>query len=679
MSELIAKSKEYKIERQKQKELDSEMREELDQGLDELRELLGGSVPNRPAEQLPGPARTTAPAADDADYDKEVRQLAFEARAKPKDRTKTEEELAIEEKERLEQAEAKRQRRMRGEESEEEETGTRKKRKTDRAPDADDLDDDFMGEVDEDGGISLLGPGLTRETIENMRVDPSDDEIEGSDEDSDEDGEEDEEEDEDDSDEDDDAGSALEDLDEEEAESDDEEPAPRLVKGKGKAKASKPAVKEIPFTFPCPATVDEFEDVLEGLDDSALPTVVQRIRALHHPSLAQGNKEKLQEFLGVLLDYILILASQPSPPFDIISALGPHLSALVKLNPLTASSHFVSKLTLMQKNLQRGLARGPSNPTSKTLPGAPELVILRVIGTVWSTSDFSHPVVQPAILLIGQYLAQSRIRGVPDLASGLFLCSIALQYEAMSKRLVPEVVNFVASAILCLLKRRKDAVASPYPTLIACDIAQISFVEAHRPANFAAALEGSNQSQSKADLLAVSLQLISTLATMYSSSTAFIEMFKPVLAVLEGSHSAKLAPGLKTLFQQTKDTLSRQLGFASDARQPLTLQDHKPIPIASYAPKFEDDFAPGKHYDPDVERNAAAKLKAEYKKERKGAIRELRKDNRFLAGEKAREQAAKDEEYNARMRKAVGSLNVERAEEKEMEREKKREKRRAGR
>jgi nucleolar protein 14 len=33
---------------------------------------------------------------------------------------------------------------------------------------------------------------------------------------------------------------------------------------------------------------------MEPLDDSAIPTVVQRIRAIHHPSLAQGNKEKLQ-------------------------------------------------------------------------------------------------------------------------------------------------------------------------------------------------------------------------------------------------------------------------------------------------------------------------------------------------------------------------------------------------
>lgn len=134
-----------------------------------------------------------------------------------------------------------------------------------------------------------------------------------------------------------------------------------------------------------------------------------------------------------------------------------------------------------------------------------------------------------------------------------------------------------------------------------------------------------------------------------------------MLGVSSADHSKKPV-------QDAKDSLARLVKFARDARQPLTMQHHKPIPIASYAPKFEDDFAPGKHYDPDVERNSAAKVKALYKKERKGAIRELRKDNRFLAEERAKEQAQKDAAYNAKMRRVEGDINMERAEEKEMQR-----------
>ena len=125
---------------------------------------------------------------------------------------------------------------------------------------------------------------------------------------------------------------------------------------------------------------------------------------------------------------------------------------------------------------------------------------------------------------------------------------------------------------------------------------------------------------------------------------------------------------MQTIHAETVAVLKRQLNLARSTRQPLTLQAHKAIPIATFAPKFEDDFAPGKHYDPDAERNAAQKLKALYKKERKGAIRELRKDNKFLAGEKARAQADKDKQYTAKMRRVEGEINMERAEEKQMER-----------
>jgi nucleolar protein 14 len=81
----------------------------------------------------------------------------------------------------------------------------------------------------------------------------------------------------------------------------------------------------------------------------------------------------------------------------------------------------------MQKNLSRGLARGATRLDSKTYPGAPELVILRLVGSIWSTSDFSHPVVAPSILLIGQYLGHGRLRRTADIASGLMLCSLLVQ------------------------------------------------------------------------------------------------------------------------------------------------------------------------------------------------------------------------------------------------------------
>ena len=278
--------------------MDEDIRQELDDGIDDLRTLLR---PNVPAEA--GPSRRPAVTVTmDADYDQDVRSLAFDARSKPKNRTKTEEELAAEEAETLQKAEARRLRRMRGESisDEDDEDPKRPGRRKESRREADDLDDDFEEEP-EDGPF---GRGLTREDIENMApitgpgmdsdLDEAEGEGDGESEEDDDSGSEDEEE--DDSDDSEEAAVELE-SDEESAVQDSlpgGEVMP-LTSSKRRTKQQKQQEHEtIPYTFPCPASIDELEEILDTLPESALDTVIQRIRALHHPSLAQGNKEKLQ-------------------------------------------------------------------------------------------------------------------------------------------------------------------------------------------------------------------------------------------------------------------------------------------------------------------------------------------------------------------------------------------------
>jgi nucleolar protein 14 len=232
----------------------------------------------------------------DQDYDKVVRELAFEQRAKPKDRTKTDEEIALEQKHLLETAERKRLRRMMGEEDSdsEEETGRRKRR---RQVGGDDLEDDFY---DEEGGFAGLGIGLTEDaegySLKASNTEPLSDEDEDSRSSS---------------------RQSDEDEDSDESESQSEglgsegEEPEELVSGRTMVRTSSKTTtrtaNELPFTFPCPASHEEFLDILDGIEDKDVPTVVQRIRTLHHPSLAEDNKFKLQ----VILCCILIRTSNP--------------------------------------------------------------------------------------------------------------------------------------------------------------------------------------------------------------------------------------------------------------------------------------------------------------------------------------------------------------------------------
>jgi nucleolar protein 14 len=277
------------LRRQMEREQEDNLRHQLDQDFDSLRSLLyapdpsstgSNSVPlGRIGEEKIHFSTSTAapvlPELQEQDYDTHVRELAFDKRAQPKDRTKTEEELALEEKETLEKAERKRRRRMLGEDGEESEEDQdkgkgKKKRKRERG--ADDLDDDFQ----EDEQLGGLGAGLGVEA----KADSGSDADDGSEED-------DEKE----------AGERDSDSESEDEYSEAEEGEHNGLTSthkSGHTSSNHPKVTKLPFTFPCPKTHEEFLEIVEDVEDNDVPTVVQRIRALYHPSLAPENKFKLQ-------------------------------------------------------------------------------------------------------------------------------------------------------------------------------------------------------------------------------------------------------------------------------------------------------------------------------------------------------------------------------------------------
>ena len=67
------------------------------------------------------------------------------------------------------------------------------------------------------------------------------------------------------------------------------------------------------------------------------------------------------------------------------------------------------------------------------------------------------------------------------------------------------------------------------------------------------------------------------------------------------------------------------------ARKPLTRRSATRAPeVKLLNPRFEEEFAAGKDFDLDRERAAAKQLRRQLQKERRGAMRELRKDAAFL-------------------------------------------------
>ncbi|CAG8612988.1 6999_t:CDS:2 [Racocetra fulgida] len=126
-----------------------------------------------------------------------------------------------------------------------------------------------------------------------------------------------------------------------------------------------------------------------------------------------------------------------------------------------------------------------------------------------------------------------------------------------------------------------------------------------------------------------------------------------------------------TKISSIQETLERLQKFSKKNRKPLELQHHRPIPLPTYTPKFQENFSIDKHYDPDKERATLNKLKAQFKKERKGAIRELRKDSIYIAHHNLKKVKEKDTLYKKRINSIMGILETEQGEKKAYEKAKK--------
>ena len=241
----------------------------------------------------------------------------------------------------------------------------------------------------------------------------------------------------------------------------------------------------------------------------------------------------------------------------LVSTLVPHLFALCRLYPIESAEYFVEKLSLMQKNLKHGLATGALEPVAKTWPGLSELIFLRVIGIVWPTSDLRHPVISPARLLMGAYLGLCRVRSFVDIASGLFLSSLFLQYESLSKRFVPEAIRFVVNAMLHLVPH---AFADPQslPGALSCpdlrsalckslviDSAQAKGLVFQKPDLSRMVTSANLAEQSKINAFGVALDLLNRFADTYKSLDGFIELYEPIDLVLSGLECGQLSDDVR--------------------------------------------------------------------------------------------------------------------------------------
>ncbi|KAM6135652.1 nucleolar protein 14 isoform 2-T2 [Phoenicopterus ruber ruber] len=670
IEEMIAKSKQEKQERQTRRESALELTEKLDNDWKEIQTLIAHKTLKSERKDK----EVEKPKPDD--YDMIVRELGFEMKAKPSERMKTEEELAKEEQARLQKLEADRLRRMRG-------IDEQANKKKPSHVSADDLADGFILDKDDRRLLSYKDGKIN---TENEEEEEEEEEEEGGEEDNE--NEEESEEESANEDEEDGAADSHSDL-ESDLESEEEEAVGNKEQKKHKANENEShnveeidpkmesAKSELPYTFAVPESHETFKSLLAGRTIEQQLTILERIQKCNHPSLAVGNKAKLEKLFGFLLEYIGELATLDLPELRTIDKLVLPLYNLCQMFPEAASD----SIKFILRDAAHDMEEVIEVKGRATFPGLDTLIYLKITSLLFPTSDFCHPVVTPAFIYMSQLLTKCRITTLQDVIKGLFICCLFLEYVSLSRRFVPELINFLLGVLhISLPKNQAQGYTVVHPftpvgknleLLLVCDKKDLeSWQKQNLPLSIVTRLKESSRTEMnhvRLSCLALCFDLIKKCAALYESLPSFHEIMHPVRILLTQHMPVNELP---EQMQEWYHSALKELDNKVKHYTPLICEKKKPVPLKQYTPKIVKVLEFGRKQGGSKKEQERKQLIQKHKRELKGAIREIRKDNQFLARMQLSEIMERDAARKRKVKELLGSLATQEGEWKAMKRKK---------
>ncbi|CAM4663803.1 unnamed protein product [Leuciscus chuanchicus] len=661
IEELIIKSKQEKRERQTQKEEAQVLTEKLDQEWRSIQNLLAHKTPKAERKEEADKPRME-------EYDVMVRELGFEMKAQPSEKLKSSEELAREERLRLQTLEADRLKRMMGDaEGESAQTHTHFS--------ADDINDGFILDGDERKTLAYKDGKWNIEEEEDEEGGEEEHETGADDEDEGEEGEEEEDDGVDDEGEEDDDGDLQSDEEEEDQAAEEEEVREEApVRDEEQRRAVQEAARaELPYTFTAPESYRDLQSLLQGHSSEQQRLILDRTITCHHPSLASGNKAKLQRLFGFLLEYVGELASQNPPDLRTVNLLIPQICSLCQLFPEAACKTVQMLLSDSAHSMEETLEVKGRAP----MPDLDMLVLLKITALLFPTSDFRHPVTTPAFLYISQALSKCVVVSLEDACKGLILCCLALEFVSLSKRFFPELMNFLLGLLHLTVPDKSNTgyvVLSPFRQQGKnCDLLVLTDPSAsqswnRKPVSLHSAVRcPAEREHCRLSLVDSCLDLVKRCTSLYKDLPSYSHIFQPIRTLLLNHLPVALYPSCtQDLHREILDAIPEK----PSQHAPLVFKKKKPIPLKLFTPKIVEILDYGKKRGNTKEEKERERLKHKHKREFKGALREIRKDTRFLAREKLNDIMSRDSERKRKVKELFGSLANQEGEWKALKRNK---------
>ncbi|KAF5290007.1 hypothetical protein FQR65_LT11673 [Abscondita terminalis] len=651
INQLIAESKKRKAEKQKAKERTLELTEKLDEEWKDLIPLVNQSV-KKMEEKVQDKSEID-------EYDKVMRELRFEARGQPTDRLKSEDEIAKEEKDKLEKLERERVSRMKGVFEDTSITVVPHRS-------ADDLDDDFVYDSEPEVMLTYNEKGESNIKIDKSPEEedeppiPDDDAVSDESEDietaseddlsdlkddsSSDDGEEVEE------------NSFAQNTSSENSEID-EDSSEYNSKVKDiktdlmhKKKMMEKARQELPYTFKLPESYQELQELLKDQSPEYHSVILERMIKCNHPSLAESNKEKLGLLFVYLLQYIndLNFRNDIRKCFKIFGSLMPYFFDLSQMNQENAQNSILEVIKEKQKEYRKNKKRYPNHSV---------LLFLKLISCLFPTSDFRHPVVTPSIVFIDQMLFKCRSRSRRDIAYGFFLVTLVLEYTYLSKRYLPSAINFLGGLLHMAIPKTSVQLIKVLHLLTPLKLEPDDLNETEISEDF------------KIRILYNSLRAISEFNQNFKDFTSNKEIFTLINKYLElipvDKYNDVVRDEMKNLVSSLKEFTDKKLDY-------IMAEVKRPKALRLYEPNIQKVYDVKRHKVLSKEKAEQAKLLHKIKMEKKGALREIRRDQSFLGRIKIKERIQSDKQRQEKVKRIFAEANVQQSELNAMDRKNKR-------
>lgn len=292
------------------------------------------------------------------------------------------------------------------------------------------------------------------------------------------------------------------------------------------------------------------------------------------------------------------------------------------------------------------------------------VLLVQLIGRVFSTSDAHHLVATPAMLVSCRWLMTGKFTDPSDTRLGLALCSLLIDQQSESRRWIPEVANFVSSVLLAFGSGCRTS-TSLWTRPLPVD------EQTHGDSNLKSMIHG------KGDMLAFARSLTKQIATLYDSSFSkkhshsfLIDesvIVRPAesIRIASSDRLATLPELLRDLHHVDPENSFIDVNTMQKTRDRMRMLNNMPIALPALNPDIDDAYLPGRfrkrprnneQQSLSSQRTEQQKLRRAVKREHKSAKRELQKDAQFLARERAVEKQQHSRVYQEQLRRTYGEI-----------------------